>query len=88
MITTLIAVDGSDHSLRAVDAVCRLAAAGLAMDVHVLNVQIPVESGHVRMFIEADAIEDYYRQEGLVAFAESFARLDRAVVKYTLYMAV
>ena len=32
MITTLIAVDGSDHSLRAVDAVCRLAAAGLAME--------------------------------------------------------
>lgn len=88
MITTLIAVDGSDHSLRAVDAVCRLAAAGLAMDVHVLNVQIPVESGHVRMFVDADAIEGYYRQEGLAALAEACARLDRAGVKYTRHLAV
>ena len=51
MITILISVDGSEHSLRAVESVFRLAAAGLVMDVHVLNVQIPVESGHVRMFV-------------------------------------
>ena len=45
MITILISVDGSEHSLRAVESVCRLAAAGLVMDVHVLNVQIPDGAG-------------------------------------------
>ncbi|MCM2331136.1 MAG: universal stress protein [Pseudomonas sagittaria] len=88
MITTLIAVDGSDHSLRAIDSVCRLAAAGLAMDVHLLNVQIPVESGHVRMFVAADLIEDYYREEGLQALKAACERLDAAGVRYTRHVAV
>ncbi|MBL0284657.1 MAG: universal stress protein [Zoogloea sp.] len=88
MITTLIAVDGSEHSLRAVESVCRLAAAGLVMDVHVLNVQIPVESGHVRMFVEADMIEDYYRQEGLAALKDACGLLDGAGIKYTRHIAV
>ena len=88
MITTLIAVDGSGHSLRAVESVCRLAAAGLVMDVHVLNVQIPVESGHVRMFVDADTIEDYYREEGLAALKEACSLLDGAGIRYTRHIAV
>ncbi|TAH42347.1 MAG: universal stress protein [Betaproteobacteria bacterium] len=88
MITTLIAVDGSEHSLRAVESVCKLAAAGLAMDVHVLNVQIPVESGHVRMFVATDVIEDYYREEGLQALQPACGLLDAAGVGYTRHVAV
>ena len=76
MLTTLIAVDGSEHSLRAVEHVCRLAAAGLQMDVHLLNVQIPVDSAHVRMFVEAELIDDYYRTEGLAVLAPAVSRLE------------
>ncbi|MBN8443461.1 MAG: universal stress protein [Thauera sp.] len=88
MITTLIAVDGSAHSLRAVQSVCKLAAAGLAMDIHVLNVQIPVESGHVRMFVAAELIEDYYREEGLQAMQAACGALDAAGLRYTRHIAV
>lgn len=88
MLTTLIAVDGSDHSLRAVESVRKLAAAGLAMNVHLLNVQIPIDSGHVRMFIEPELIEDYYREEGLAALKAACQALDAAGVKYTRHVAV
>ena len=88
MITTLVAVDGSGHSLRAVESVRKLAAAGLVMNVHLLNVQIPVESGHIRMFIETDLIEDYYREEGLNALKTAGELLDAAGVKYTRHVAV
>lgn len=88
MLTTLLAVDGSEHSLRATAQVCRLAAAGLAMDVHVLNVQIPVDSGHVRMFVEAEQIDAFYREEGLAALTAACQALDAAGVKYTRHLAV
>lgn len=88
MLTTLLAVDGSEHSLRATAQVCRLAAAGLAMDVHVLNVQIPVDSGHVRMFVEAEQIDAFYREEGLAALNAACLALDAAGVKYTRHLAV
>lgn len=88
MLTTLLAVDGSEHSLRATAQVCRLAAAGLAMDVHVLNVQIPVDSGHVRMFVEAEQIDAFYREEGLAALAAACQALDAAGVAYTRHLAV
>lgn len=88
MLTTLLAVDGSEHSLRATAQVCRLAAAGLAMEVHVLNVQIPVDSGHVRMFVEAEQIDAFYREEGLAALTAACQALDAAGVKYTRHLAV
>lgn len=88
MLTTLLAVDGSEHSLRATAQVCRLAAAGLAMDVHVLNVQIPVDSGHIRMFVETEQIDGFYREEGLAALSAACQALAAAGVEYTRHLAV
>lgn len=88
MFTTLLAVDGSEHSLRAAAHVVSLAGAGLAMDVHVLNVQIPVDSGHVRMFVEAEQIDGYYREEGHAALDPVCRTLDAAGLAYTRHLAV
>jgi len=88
MLTTLIAVDGSEHSLRAVEHVCRLAAAGLQMDVHLLNVQIPVDSAHVRMFVEAELIDDYYRTEGLAVLAPAVSRLEASGIACKRHLAI
>lgn len=88
MFTVLLSVDGSEHSLRAVDAVLKLRAAGLVAQLHLLNVQIPVDSGHARMFVGQDAVDDFHRAEGRAALQAARARLDAAGVDYTPHIAV
>lgn len=88
MLITLLAVDGSEQSLRAVEHVCRLAAAGLAMDIHLLNVRIPIDSGHARMFVEPEAIEDFYREEGLAVLLPAARKLEDAGLPHARHLAV
>lgn len=88
MLTTLIAVDGSENSLRAVDHVCRLASAGLQMDIHLLNVQMPVDSAHVRMFVEAELIDDFYREAGLAVLDPAVRRLAEAGILSKRHLAI
>ena len=86
MAKILIAVDGSPHSRRAVEQALRLQ--GWSPEIHLLNVQIPIESGHARMFVGHEDLQDYYREEGLAAFKEARAILDAAGVPYTHHIAV
>jgi nucleotide-binding universal stress UspA family protein len=61
----LIPIDGSENALRAVRQVldkrgwCRE-----ALEIHLVNVQLPVASGAVRMFIPQDQLREYYEDEG------------------------
>lgn len=84
----LVAVDGSPHSRRAVEKVLKLHAAQGQGEIHLLNVQIPIESGHARLFVSHDDLQDYYREEGLAALAQARAILDAAGVPYTHHVAV
>ncbi|WP_245944781.1 universal stress protein [Crenobacter cavernae] len=84
----LIAVDGSAHALRAVEHVLQLRAKLGDLDVHLLNVQIPVESGHVRLFVGHDQLEDYYREEGLAALRDAQAALQQLGQPCTTHIAV
>ena len=88
MAKILVAVDGSDHSRRAVEHLIVLRAAQGPAEIHLLNVQIPIESGHVGMFVDHDQLQDYYREEGLAALAEARALLDAAGVPYSHHIAV
>ncbi len=88
MLKVLLAVDGSTHAEHAARQVPRLREAGCALDVHVLNVRIPIESGHVRLFIRPDDIEAYYREEGYADLASARAILDAAGIAYTSHIAV
>jgi nucleotide-binding universal stress UspA family protein len=88
MARILIAVDGSSHSRRAVEEAMKLHASEAEAEIHLLNVQIPVESGHARMFVSHEDLEDYYREEGLSALAEARQVLDAAGVPYTHHIAV
>jgi nucleotide-binding universal stress UspA family protein len=88
MAKILIAVDGSLHSRRAVEEVLRLRAAQGGPEIHLLNVQIPIESGHARMFVGHEDLQDYYREEGLAALKEARAIMDAAGVPYTHHIAV
>ena len=61
----LIPIDGSENALRAVRQV--LDKRGWyreALEIHLVNVQLPVASGAVRMFIPQDQLREYYDDEG------------------------
>ncbi len=70
------------------DHVVRLLQTGLKAEIHVLNVQIPVDSGHVRLFVETERIEAYHREEGLAALAPACQVLATAGLAYHRHLAV
>jgi nucleotide-binding universal stress UspA family protein len=88
MLKILVPVDGSVHADRAVAQVVELARSGAAVEIHLLNVQIPIDSGHARMFVSQDDVEAYHREEGLAALVKAREMLDAAGVPYTHHIAV
>jgi nucleotide-binding universal stress UspA family protein len=65
MLKVLVPVDGSDNALRALrHVIATRSRYSDSLDLHVLNVQRPIASGAVRMFISQDTLNDYYREEG------------------------
>ena len=88
MLKILIPVDGSSYSERAVKQVLELADSGAKLEITLLNVQIPIASGHVRMFISQDEVNSYHQDEGLAALASSRALLEAAGVPYSYHIAV
>ncbi len=88
MLKVLVPVDGSEHALRAVEHVLRLRDAAGGLEVHLLSVQIPVASGHARLFVSHEQLEDYYREEGQQALSAARARFDAAGLPHTWHIAV
>jgi len=84
----LVPVDGSANSDRVIDQMLTELAGGAALELILLNVQIPVDSGHARMFVSADDVEAYHREEGLQALKSARDKLDAAGVKYNWHVAV
>ena len=79
----LLPVDGSENSLRAVQHVIAMKEQySDPIEVHLLNVQLPVASGAVKMFISQQQLNDFYRDEGVAALKDARALLDQAGVSY------
>jgi nucleotide-binding universal stress UspA family protein len=76
----LIPDDGSDPAHRAVAHVVSLAARGLSIDVHLLNVQSAVRRSAASL-VPARDLEDYHRDEGMRALAESIRQIEAAGLK-------
>mgnify|MGYP001151500215 FL=1 len=75
MTTLLIPVDGSDYSLKAVDyAASRARESKSPVEVHLLNVQMQIVSVNVKLFVSAESLESYYRDEGNRALEAPLAR--------------
>lgn len=82
MKTILVPVDGSDSAVRAVKAAIKEAGAIGQADIHLITVHPPIVSGNVKRFFSADAIKDYYEDEGRNALMSAKAVLDEAGVAY------
>jgi nucleotide-binding universal stress UspA family protein len=85
----LLAVDGSDASSRTVDHLVGLLGwYKPAVEIQLLNVQLPILSGNVKTFIRREQLEDYYRDEGHAALKAARERLDEAGVSYEFHIRV
>jgi nucleotide-binding universal stress UspA family protein len=85
----LVSVDGSQAALAAVQHLIKLLDwYREPVEVHLLNVQMPILSGNVKTFINREQLEDYYRGEGVAALKAARACLDEAGVKYVHHIGV
>ncbi len=87
-VKMLIAVDGQAPGGAAARHVLRLLDAGLQAELHLLNVQPALESGHLRMFVSAEEVQGWYRAEGLEALAACSRLLTEAGVGFQPHVAV
>jgi nucleotide-binding universal stress UspA family protein len=83
----LVPVDGSENSDRAVKHALGLVAAGLAADLHLLNVQ-PAFGGAISTFVGRDQIDAYRREEGNKALASAVALAQAASVPAKVHIGV
>ena len=87
MKAILVAVDGSDHSDRAMRHALDLAATGLGAELHLLNVQ-PNMGGAVSAFISKDKIDAHHREEGNKALASAVELARKAAVPAKVHIGV
>ena len=85
-VRILLPIDGSDASRRATQHVLDLAARGLQLEVHVLNVQ-PALRG-VAAFVSHADVESFHRDEGMKALEESLRLLEGAGHKAHVHVRV
>ena len=88
MLKILVPVDGSENANRAVAHMIKLYRNNAQIDIHLFNVQLPIDSGHARLFVSADELDNYRREEGSAALADARRMLDEAGVPYTHHIAV
>ena len=89
MMNILLPVDGSESSLHAVRHVIAMNEQYRdPIEVHLLNVQLPVASGAVKMFISQQQLKEFYCDEALVALKDARALLDQAGVSYQHHIGV
>lgn len=79
----LVPVDGSDHSLRAIEsAIAAIHAQKTPPALHLVTVQPPILSGNVTRFFSAEAIDAFYQEQGEQALDKARARLREAGIAF------
>jgi len=85
----LIPVDGSANAQRAVEHVIKsIAILKEKPRLLLLNVQWNVATGNVKLFINQETINDYYREQGEAALKIARAALDAAGLPYQYHISV
>jgi len=89
MMKILIPVDGSANALRAVEYVIKnTATLKERPQLLLLNVQWNVATGNVKLFINQQTIDDYYREQGTAALQSARTVLDAAALPYQYHISV
>lgn len=83
MRSVLVPVDGSENSLRAVQAACEQSDPRLPLTVHLLNVQAPNHSGVVKKYLDQNLIDRFQQEEGEAALRVARGLLEDAHVPCT-----
>lgn len=85
----LIPVDGSANAQRAVDhVIASIAALKETPQLLLLNVQWNVTVGNVKLFINQETINDYYREQGMNALRDARAALDATGLPYQYHISI
>ncbi len=85
----LIPVDGTESANRAVKHV--IASRDWLKktpEVLLLNVQWKIATGNVKLFINQQTIDDYYREQGMAALKKAREELDAAGMAYSYHISV
>ena len=85
----LIPVDGSANAQRAVEYVIgNIATLKEPPQLLLLNVQWNVATGNVKLFINQQTIDDYYREQGMAALQAARSALDAAALPYQFHISI
>lgn len=88
MMKVLLAIDGSENSLRAVSYLIKRASAVKDQyDVHVVNVQYPLH-GTVATFVNGAQLKQYHQDEGMKILAPVETQLNGAGVAFSHHLFV
>ena len=87
MKAILVAVDGSDTSDRAVSHAIDLISAGLAAELHLLNVQ-PNLGGAIASFVSREQIDAHHREEGEKGLVSAKALAKKAGIDAKVHIGV
>ena len=85
----LIPIDGSASASHVADYMANSTAwLKQTPEIYLLNVQWKVAAGNVKLFIDQDVINDYYREQGLAELAGARAVLDAAKLAYEYHISI
>jgi nucleotide-binding universal stress UspA family protein len=88
MIKVLVPVDGSKTAERAVRHVVKLAQAGEAYEVHLVNVQEAADAPEVRRFLKDEDARRMQLEHGSVALRGAKRLLDAAKIPYVEHVLI
>ena len=89
MLRVLVPIDGSENALRALRHI--IGTRDLyrePLELHLVNVQLAVASGAVKMFINQQQLNDFYRDEGMKALTAARTLLDQDHINYQHHIGV
>jgi nucleotide-binding universal stress UspA family protein len=87
-LSILVPVDGSENANRAIDYIIKLMDCGAQVEIHLVYVNIPVASVHVKLFFGQEELNNYYREEGIKNLQKARDKLDSSTISYHYHIGV